>query len=100
MSFEVKPLFQVFPDIDGDPLESGYIYIGVEGQNPEVLANQIEVWWDEDLTDAATQPLRTLGGMISRNGTAAHVYVDDSIAAYSITVRNKNNSLIRSDLSF
>ena len=49
--------FPRFTDVDGDPLENGYIYIGTAGLDPE--SNAIQAYWDEALSQPATQPIRT-----------------------------------------
>lgn len=93
-SNSVIPSFPIFNDIDGSPLESGYIYCGVTGLNPEVSPK--DIFWDEALTIPAAQPIRTIGGYPSRSGTPAMFYTDGN---YSLTVRNKNSSLIYSSLT-
>lgn len=92
----VVPPFEVFPDVDGDPLDSGSIYVGQAGLNPEVPGNQLPLFWDEALSIPASQPIRTLGGFPSRNGAPSNFYVD--AISYSISVRNKNGSLVYADL--
>lgn len=83
--------FPIFNDIDGNPLENGYIYVGTPGLNPET--NPIQVYWDAALTVPAAQPIRTLGGYPSRNGTPARLYVNSD---YSIRVQNSKGSLVYS----
>jgi len=64
-ALEVTPPFPVFSDIDGQPLENGYIWIGAVNLNPQT--NPINVYWDSSLTISATQPIRTLGGYPSNS---------------------------------
>jgi len=85
----VESPFPIFTDVDGSPLESGYVYIGEANQNPEVVP--VTVYWDSLLIIPAAQPIRTIGGHPSRSGTAARLYVQGD---YSITVRDKNKSLV------
>ncbi|MFX5307890.1 hypothetical protein ABTC80_09135 [Acinetobacter baumannii] len=94
MSSKVQVPYPFFSDIDGRPLNAGYIYIGEEGKNPEVYP--INVFWDEDLTVPAAQPLRTRNGYISKNGRAGKVYIADS--GCSITVKNKDALISYTDL--
>lgn len=94
MSVEINPPFRVFTDVDGEPLEDGYIHIGAVNQNPQVVP--IAVFWDSALTIPAFQPIRTLGGYPSRSGTPSRMYVAES--SYSISVSNKNSTLIYSDM--
>ena len=90
MSSSIVSPFPVFNDLDGTPLEAGYIYIGTANLNPEV--SPIQIFWDENCTVPAAQPIRTIGGYPSRNGTPSNVYIIDS--AYSITVRNRNQVFV------
>jgi len=94
MAVKITQKYELFKDVDGDPLENGYIYIGTTGLNPEV--SPITVYFDEALTLPASQPLRTSGGYVQNAGTPANIYTDSD---YSITVRNKNGTLIYTSLS-
>lgn len=82
--------FPVFNDLDGTPLEAGYIYIGQSNLNPEVAP--INVFWDAACTIPAAQPIRTVAGYPSRNGSPGNIYV--SADTYSITVRNRNRVFV------
>ncbi len=90
-ALSIQPTYPIFTDIDGQPLESGYIWIGQANLDPQV--NPINVYWDAALTIQATQPIRTLGGYPSRNGTPARLYVNSD---YSIRVQNRNGSTVYS----
>ena len=93
-ALEVNPPFPVFSDIDGQPLEAGYIWVGVSNLDPQT--NPINVYWDSALTISAQQPIRTIGGYPSNAGTPARFFVDSD---YSIRVMNKNGSTIYSSLN-
>lgn len=93
-TLSVNPPFPTFTDIDGDPLEAGYVYIGTAGLNP--ITNPIQAYWDAALTIPAAQPIRTIGGYPSYNGSPGMLYVNSD---YSITVRNKNSTLVYSSLN-
>lgn len=82
--------FPIFNDIDGDPLDAGYIYIGTANLDP--VTNPISVYFDEALTVPAAQPIRTLNGFPSNSGSPARLYVDAD--DYSITVKNKKGSQV------
>lgn len=84
-----KAPYSQFADLNGNPLENGYINIGTANLNP--IVNPITVYWDSALTQPAAQPLRTINGYVVRNGTIANVY---SAAAYSLTVRDKKGRLV------
>jgi len=86
---EIQTPFAFFRDTDGTPLDGGYIYIGVENQEP--ITNPVNVYWDEARTILAAQPLRTLGGYPVHAGAPANVYVGSN---YSITVKNKSGELV------
>lgn len=82
--------FPVFQDRDGQPLENGYIWLGVANLNPQV--NPVIAYFDDALTIVAPQPLRTLNGYISRAGTPAQVFIDG--ANFSILVQDSKGSMV------
>jgi len=79
------PLPQFF-DLNGLPLDQGFVYVGKQSQNPQT--SPIPIYWDEAGTIPAAQPLRTLNGYIARNGTPANVYTR---GLFSLQVTTKNN---------
>lgn len=83
-----QPVPQFF-DLDGSPLDSGSIYYGAAGQNPETAP--ITVYWDSAGTQPATQPVRTMNGYPVRGGSPAVVYAGTN---YSVTVRDRNGRLV------
>ena len=93
-ALSISAPFPIFTDIDGQPLEDGYVFIGTANLNP--ITNPITVYWNAALTLTATQPIRTLGGYPMNSGTPARLYVNSD---YSIQVQNKNGSLIYSALA-
>jgi len=90
-ALSIQPTYPIFTDIDGQPLEAGYVWLGQANLDPQV--NPINAYWDAALTIAAPQPIRTLGGYPSRNGTPARIYVNSD---YSIRVQNRNGSTVYS----
>jgi hypothetical protein len=95
MSIIVTQPFMIFYDRSGQPLDAGYIYIGTPGTNPEV--SPITVYWDSSLTTTAAQPIRTLAGYPSRNGSPSNIIINQS--PYSIIVRDKTGALVYSNLN-
>lgn len=93
-TIEVKPPYPAFAGADGQPLENGYIWIGVVNLSPQV--NPIAVYWDAANTIAAPQPIRTLNGYPSRNGTPARFYVASD---YSIQVLDSKGSVVYTSLN-
>lgn len=90
-ALSIQPTYPIFTETDGQPLENGYIWIGTVNLDPQV--NPINVYWDAALTVQAAQPIRTINGYPSRNGTPARLYVNSD---YSIRVMNKNGSTVYS----
>ena len=90
-ALSIQPTYPIFTDIDGQPLEDGYIWIGVVNLAP--IVNPITVYWDAALTIPAAQPIRTRGGYPVNSGTPARLYVNGD---YSIQVQNKNGSVVYS----
>lgn len=88
-ALSVQPTYPIFTDVDGQPLENGYIWIGTENLDPQT--NPSAVYWDANLTLAASQPIRTLAGYPVNSGTPARLYVDGN---YSIRVMNKKGSVV------
>jgi len=91
MSVRANPPFSLFTDRNGDPLNSGYIYIGTANQDP--VTNPIPVFSDAALTVSVAQPIRTSGGAPVVNGTEVNLYVGGN---YSIMVKDRNNTLVYS----
>jgi len=86
---QVTGPYPIFTDLDGSPLDDGYLYIGDQNDDPEI--NPIQVFWDSALTIPATQPIRTNSGYAWRNGTPGLLY---TAGAFSITIRNKRNEFV------
>ena len=90
-ALSIQPTYPIFTDIDGQPLEDGYVWIGAANLDPQT--NPINVYWDAALTLPAAQPIRTLAGYPANSGTPARLYVNSD---YSIRVMNKNGSVVYS----
>lgn len=90
MTIPALPPFPVFTDAAGIPLQDGYVYIGTANTNP--ITNPITVYWDEAGTQPAAQPIRTINGYMSRNGSPGVAYA--SANDFSILVRDKNSRLV------
>jgi hypothetical protein len=88
-TLSVQPSFPIFTDTNGQPLENGYIYIGVANLEPQT--NPIAVFWDIAQTQPAAQPVRTMGGYPVNNGTPARLYVNSD---YSMRVMNRNGTMV------
>ena len=84
-AISITPGYPTFADTDGSPLNDGYVFIGLENQDP--ITAPTGAFWDKEFRIPADQPLRTSGGYVVRSGTPAAVYTG---AAYSILVQNKN----------
>lgn len=90
-ALSIQPTYPIFTDIDGQPLEDGYVWIGAANLDPQT--NPINVYWDAALTLPAAQPIRTLAGYPANSGTPARLYVNGD---YSIRVMDKNGSVVYS----
>lgn len=86
--------YPAFADIDGQPLEDGYIWIGTVNLAPQV--NQIAVYWDSALTIPAAQPIRTLAGYPVYQGTPTRFYTGSD---YSIQVLDSSGSVVYTSLN-
>jgi len=90
-ALSIQPTYPIFTDIDGQPLEDGFVWVGTTNLDPQT--NPIAVYWDAALTLPAVQPIRTLAGYPSNSGTPARLYVNSD---YSIRVMNKKGSAVYS----
>lgn len=69
-------------DTQGRPLDAGKVYFGEPNKDPELYP--INVFYDEALTIAAPQPIRTMGGFMNANGQMVEVYAAET--TYSVKV--------------
>lgn len=86
----IESPYPVFTDLDGTPLEDGYIYVGTANLNP--VTNPVAVYWDEALTQPAAQPIRTSGGYPVRSGTPSRFWTAQT--SYSVLVKNKRSQQV------
>ncbi|WP_168383467.1 GDSL-type esterase/lipase family protein [Acinetobacter indicus] len=82
--------YTAIADIDGSPLDAGFLFFGEFGKNPET--HPIPVYWDADFAVPAAQPIRTRNGYPIRNGSPCKIYLKQ--AEHSLVVKNKNLSAI------
>jgi hypothetical protein len=84
MPYIIESPFPSFNDTDGSPLNNGYVYVGSANLNP--VTDPIPVYWDAALTQPAAQPIRTINGYLSRNGSPGRIYTN--FITYSFRVTN------------
>lgn len=85
--------YTAIADIDGSPLDAGFLFFGEYGKDPELFP--VEAFWDADFTVPAAQPIRTRNGYPVRNGSPAKVYL--KTAQHSIVIKNRNSAFILVD---
>ena len=90
-TLSVLPPYPIFTDVDGSPIENGYIWIGQANLDPQTFP--ITAYWDAALTITATQPIRTIGGYPSNAGTPDMLYTNSD---FSIRVMDKNGTVVYS----
>ena len=86
---QLAPPYPVFTGRDGKPLDSGFLYFGKAGLNPET--HPVPVYYDINKTLPVAQPVRTMHGYPMRQGSPTLIYADED---YSVTVRDKSGSLV------
>lgn len=89
-ALSIQVPFPIFNDRDGQPLDNGYVWIGVPNLPPQT--NPVNVYFDEALTQIAQQPLRTINGYVSNAGTPAQVYIDG--VNFSILVQDSQGTMV------
>jgi hypothetical protein len=93
-TIEIEPPYPAFAGRDGQPLDDGYINVGVVNLNP--ITNPIVAYWDAAQTIPAAQPIRTLAGYPVYLGTPARFYVDSD---YSIQVKDSKGNVVYTSLN-
>lgn len=93
-ALSINPPYPAFAGADGQPLDNGYIWIGIANLNP--ITNPLATFFNAALTIAAVQPIRTSGGYAVYQGTPARIYTTGD---YSIQVQNKNGTVVYTSLN-
>lgn len=93
-TIEINPPYPAFAGTDGQPLENGYIWVGAVNLPPQT--NPLAVFWDDDKTIPAAQPIRTLNGYPVYQGSPTRFYVESD---YSIQVLDSKGSLVYTSLN-
>jgi hypothetical protein len=88
MTARVGNPFPFFLDRSGLPLDSGSIYVGTVGDDPEV--SPLTVYLDAACTIVAPQPLDVIGGLACTDGNPTAFYVAG--ANYSMRVRDADGA--------
>ena len=85
--------YTAIADVDGSPLDAGFLYLGEYGKDPEMFP--VEVFWDADFTIPAAQPIRTRNGYPVKNSSPAKVYL--KVAQHSIAIKNRKGAFVLVD---
>lgn len=88
MSVIINPIEQYF-DLDGNPLENGYLYFGEVFGNP--ITQPVMVYFDPEFTIPAAQPVRTVNGYPVRSGTATGLFSQQDV---SILIQNNKKEQV------
>lgn len=88
-AININPPYPIFTESNGQPLENGYIYVGVANLEPQT--NPINIYWDKGLTQLAAQPVRTSGGYPINNGIPARLYANSD---FSIRVMDRKGTQV------
>lgn len=75
--------YPIFTGLDNRLLDNGYVWFGVENEDPQT--DPIAIYADEAMTAPLAQPLRTKAGVLSDGDNAVNVFID---GAYSVRVRS------------
>ena len=90
MTTQVGNPFPMFYDLRGRPLDRGRVYIGAVGEDPET--SPIDVFADLDLMDAVSQPISTIGGLLTRQGQPIFAFVVEE--QFSIRVTDADGATV------
>ena len=94
MARQIDSPFPIFTDVDGSPLEGGYIFIGEPNLDP--LTNPKQAYWDEDLTEPADN-IRTKSGYPVNGTFPSRLFIPDG--DYSILIQNKREITVYSSVT-
>lgn len=98
MTVSIIPPYPSFVDLDGIPIDGGFIYCGTENLNPLVEANRISIFSDAALTVPLANPVSTSGGFaLDTTGSPCNIYAATN---FSISVCDRNNVVKVSALSY
>ena len=81
---QVENPYTPFVGLTGSGLNEGYLYIGLDGQDPETHPQ--DCFWDSAGTIPALQPVDILGGYPMRLGTPTQLF---TAITYSMRVRDR-----------
>lgn len=95
MSSKITNPYELFLDTDGDSLDGGSIYIGTAGLDAKT--NQIQIYSDLLLTIPVAQPVSTINGRPTVNGSPVNIYVLP--ANYSTKTENSGGVVILDTLN-
>ena len=84
--------YPLFFDKAGNPLDDGDIYVGTAGSN--AVDNQVQAYFDNAKTIAASQPISTNAGYPINPATGARAMIFVDSTDYSLVVRDKNGVTI------
>lgn len=90
MSNKVTTPYPLFSDIDGSPLNAGFLFFGESEKDAEQFP--ITAYWDDAKTQIVEQPVPTRNGFIVRDNLPAKIFIEEE--SCSITIKNKSGTLI------
>ncbi len=88
MTARVGNPFPFFLDRSGLPLDGGAVYVGIEGDDPEI--SPLTVYLDAAHTIEAPQPLQVVGGLLCTDGNPTQFFVN--AANYSMRCRDADGA--------
>lgn len=91
MSNKVTTPYPLFSDIDGSPLNAGFLFLGESGKDAEQFP--IVAYWDEAKTQVVEQPVSTRNGFIVKENLPAKIFIEEE--SCSITIKNQSGTLIQ-----
>ncbi|MDC5195567.1 SGNH/GDSL hydrolase family protein [Acinetobacter baumannii] len=91
MSNKVTTPYPLFSDIDGSPLNAGFLFLGESEKDAEQFP--IVAYWDEAKTQVVEQPVSTRNGFIVKENLPAKIFIEEE--SCSITIKNQSGTLIQ-----
>lgn len=90
MTVRISNPFPIFLDRFGNPLDGGAVYVGTEGDDPEI--SPIALFRDEALTLALPQPVTVIGGLLTYDGNPVEAFAAED--NYSVLARDSDGAQV------
>lgn len=90
MAKQIGNPFPFYNDRRGRPLDGGKIFVGTAGDDPQI--SPIDVFYDAELTQLASQPINVIGGLAVQDGSPVLLFTASE--QFSVRVRDADGAQV------